>query len=287
MKIYMLPVNEVFQPQSQPFLYPSHNKDYGVEQDFWMYVQKNKQLVTGNPTEADWHYLPIFWTRYHLNNDFGRTGLIELKEELDRVILDDKKTFTLCQYDWGPLVDLGQTKVFLSSRITETGLDMPLLCTAHQIPKPKPAKKYLASFAGFIYNHPIRKEMQEVLKDRNDISIVNGNQGTDFFIHHMLEAYIALCPRGHGGSSFRFYEAMQLGVVPFLIGNLDTRPFKTFINWDEVSFYASSVGEINRLLDQYRPKELIEMGKRASSLWRSKLNYQKWCEYVIGELNEL
>lgn len=286
MKIYMLPVNPIFQPHNQPFKYPSHNDDYGVEQDFLIYLQNNSHLLTDNPAEADWHYLPIFWTRYHLNHNFGQTGLVELRQEFDRVVLNDNKTFALCQYDWGPLIDVGNTRMFLSSRITATGYDMPLLCSAHTLPAVKPAKKYLASFAGHIYNHPIRKEMEDAIKHRGDVSIVNGNFGTDLYIHHILESYIVLSPRGHGGSSFRFYEAMQLGVVPFLIGDLDTRPFKKYIHWDEVSFYARSGVEVAHVLNSCNHQQLIEMGHKAAALWMNNLNYQKWCNYVICDLYE-
>jgi hypothetical protein len=108
-----------------------------------------------------------------------------------------------------------------------------------------------------------------------------------FFVRKMLESYVALCPRGHGGSSFRFFEAMQLGVVPFLIGDLDTRPFKRFINWDELSSFSQSVSEVNEILDSLKEADLILMGKKAAEIWKTELTYQKWCKYVLWELETL
>ncbi len=92
MKIYIIPVDKKFQPNSQPFRYPGHNQDYGVEQDFRNYLSKNTKLTTDNYKKADFHYLPVYWTRWHLNHEFGQTGHEELQMHLTQVIKDDKKT---------------------------------------------------------------------------------------------------------------------------------------------------------------------------------------------------
>jgi len=75
-------------------------------------------------------------------------------------------------------------------------------------------------------------------------------------------------------------------VIPFLIGDIDTRPFKKFINWDEVSFYSNSASYLNAL-NSLTKSELLSKGKKAAIIWKEKLTYQKWCQYVIQELNEL
>jgi len=289
MKIYILPINKQFQPQSQPLQYPPHNEDFGVEQDFHKYILKHKELLTQNPDEADWHYLPIYWNRWHISHDFALTGLAELQQEASRCILDDTKTFTICQYAAGPSVNIGEIVVFLSSRNTEKGIDIPLLCSPHKIPSIKPSKRYLASFNGIIVRHPLRREMAEQLKGQDDISI-GGTIETKLFVKKIMESYIALCPRGYGGGSYRFFEAMQLGVVPFLISDIDTRPFKRFIDWDEIAFFSSALSEVQDKLASLRKSDksyLLSMGKRAFICWRDHLNYQKWCPYVIKELEEI
>jgi len=293
MKIYILPVRKDFQPESQSLKYPRHNKDYGVEQDFYKYLLRHSELTVQKPEEADLYYLPIYWNRYYVNHAYGKSGWEELQQEVDRKVVDDRKTFTIYGYSRGPLVKLGRATVFLVSRRTKEGIDIPLLCSPHRvplfnrIPLLKPSKKYLASFIGRLSTHPIRQEMAKCLENRDDVYISEGNKGTRFFVKKMLESYIALCPRGAGGSSFRFFEAMQLGVVPFLIGDTDTRPFKEFINWDGVSFFSKSVSDLNDRLNSLQPFDLLSMGKRATRLWRQSLTYQKWCRYVIQELEEI
>jgi hypothetical protein len=281
-------------------------KDFGVEQDFRQYLERNRDLVTSSPDRADWHYLPVYWTRWHLNHEYGKSGVETLEKEIDNVILNDSKTFTICQYVDGTLVDLGQATVFLASRKTERGRDIPLISSPHRIPFFKPSKKYVASFVGRLSTHPIRQEMAERLQNRDDVYIYDGvmksksvivralekyvplwsKRESRFFVKIMLESYIALCPRGYGGSSFRFFEAMQLEVVPFLIGDIDVRPFKSLVPWNELSLFASSARDIGDVLDALQWDELVSMGHKVARFYRENLAYQKWCRYVIQELSD-
>src|SRR3954469_9546089 len=99
MKFHVLQVDPALQPASQPFTYPDHNPDYGVEQDFVSWLARHPEHRTDEARNADWHVLPVFWTRWHLNHDYGRTGVDELQRLVDQAIIDDERTFTVCQYD--------------------------------------------------------------------------------------------------------------------------------------------------------------------------------------------
>lgn len=287
MKIFIIPIEEKFKPRSQKFKYPKHNSDYGVEQDFYKYIIKKRDIVTNNAKEADWHYLPVFWTRWHLNHNYGKNGLEELQQEVNKKIINDKKTFTICQYDDGPIINLKNTLTFLSSRKTFDGIDIPLLSSKHKIPLFfKKTKKYLASFTGRVGTHEIRKSMEEELLNKDDILMRDGNFGSSFFIKTVLQSYSSLCPRGYGGSSFRFFESMQLGIVPILIGNLDTRPFKKFIDWDKISFYKKDSEDLYSFLKSLNKDDLLFMGGNAKKVYEEKLSYQKWCEFILKELND-
>ena len=307
MRIHILSVDKKFQPASQPLRYPSHNRDYGIEQDFHRYLLTHDELTTRSSVQADWHYLPAYWTRWHFAHNYAKTGLAELGQGLSGCILDEERTFTICQYADGPLVNLGQTTVFLASRRTGEGIDIPLICSPHTMPLSRPPKEHLASFVGRLSTHPIRQEMADCLRGRSDVCVFDGimkshsllaralekavplwpKRETRFFVRTMLESYVALCPRGYGGGSFRFYEAMQLGIVPFQIGDIDVRPFKKFISWDQLSLFASSARQVGDMLDMLCRDELIGMGHRAALFYRENLSYQRWCKFVVRELREL
>lgn len=287
MKIFILPVSSKLQPQQGKFVYPAHHKkDYGIEQDFLLYLERNPELVVSQPDTADWHYLPVYWTRYHWNHDHGRTGGEFLQQQASGQILDEEKTFTVCQDSDGTKVDLGKTVLFLASRRGES-FDVPLLIYPHETPSPWPAKRWLASFMGKLRTHPIRSEMQRSLSKRDGTNIQDGVRDVSLFVEQILQSYIALCPRGYGPTSFRFYEAMQLGVVPLLISDVDNRPFKAFLPWDQISLYAELVEDIEDILNSCTVQELFRMGESAQVVWYQDLAFGKWCRYVLKELETL
>jgi hypothetical protein len=287
MKIYILPVKSDFQPAKQPFLYPKYNQDYGVEQDFLAYLKLNSDLLVDNAYQADLHYLPVFWTRYHLNRNRRTDGLSELQIEVNRLILNDKKTFTVCQFDDGPIVDIGNTLQCLSSRKNASivGIDIPLLASPiSKISRCYSSRKYLASFIGQFKNHPIRFELNDLLKNRMDVYYQDGDFGIEMFVRKTLESRIGICPRGYGGSSFRLYEVMQLCRVPIVVGDVDPRPFKKFLPWEKISFYIRDAEEIISILDYALTNDLEKMGMEAMQVWKS-LNYMNWCHYLLLELS--
>ncbi|HWD90009.1 MAG TPA: exostosin family protein [Mucilaginibacter sp.] len=297
MRVFILDIPALCQPQKQSFPYPAHNKDYGVEQDFLVWLKKQKHLLTRNPAEANWHYLPFYWTRWHINHNFAADGegLPQLQQMADSVIIDDAKTFTITQFDGGSLLKMGKTVEFTAAKTDNTGIDIPILCSPHRRPPIPVRKKYLGAFNGSLHTHPIRLELQVRYRDSNDV-LVGSGVPTRFYRRwfwamnfniNIMASYIALCPRGTSCNSFRFFEAMQLGAAPCLIGDADVRPFKKFIPWDEMSYYVSSIDELDNLLSGLNKIEAIAKGKRAHEYWKKELYYQKWCKYVIKELDAI
>ena len=289
MKIYILPAHTDFQPNNQPFLYPKYNDDYGVEQDFLEFLKRQPNLLTKTANEADWHYLPIFWTRYHLNRNRRPDGLLKLQSEVNRLILDDKRTFTVCQFDDGPIADIGSTLKCLSSRknATVSGIDIPLLASPlPYTPKYQTPRKYLASFQGQFKNHEIRFELSKILMERQDVWYQDGDLGIETFVDKIHDSYIGICPRGYGGSSFRLFEVMQLGRVPLIIGDVDPRPFRRILPWDQMSFYIEKAEDITKVFDFASKCDLQKMGKSARKTW-GHIQYQKWCSFLLGELSQL
>jgi len=297
MKVYILPVPAVLQPKAQTLKYPPHNRDYDAEQDFFIWIKKQNEIITENPQEADWHYLPVYFTRWHINHNFAvdGEGLQQLQDTVDKIIIDDKKTFTIALFDGGTLIRTGQTVVFNGARTTNNAIDIPLICLPHRKPPIRVKKKYIASFNGSFATHPIRTAMAEKFKGDHNV-LIEGGIPTRFYKRwfwaknynlNTMASYIALCPRGTSCNSFRFFEAMQLGVAPCLISDVDVRPFKKFIPWDEISYYVSTIDELADLLKNLNKEQALEKGRKAYRYWKKELNFQKWCKYLLMELNAI
>jgi hypothetical protein len=290
-KIRPLSVDPAFQPPSVNFTSPPHNEQWSVEQDWeaWLYSQHD--LLTDNPHEADWEYLPLYWNRTYINYGWGEGMQPELQREIERCVSRNRRTFTICEYDvreMQPHLDLCGMTVFTASRRgADTGIDIPLLCTPHMLPATVPDKRLRASFIGNLDTWGIRSGMRQELGDLPDVYLAHDQRGTGFFVNLMLASYIALAPRGHGGQSFRFYEAMQLGTVPLYISDIDCRPFKKWIDWDACSLYLPSLDGLRSVVMGTCKERLLHIGANAARVYNEHLRYGQWCRYVIKELEAL
>lgn len=287
MKIYVLPVPVAVQPVTQRYRYPRGNDDFEIEQQFLDWINKHPELTTSDSRAADFHYLPVYWTRYHVDHDYGKQGQEELQATVSAIIRDDAKTFTICQYDDGPLIDIGRTIQFLAARKGHSGIDVPVLRAPHRLPFFKPKKRYLASFVGRLSTHPMRAVMAESVKCRADVFLHDGHLSVRRFVRTLLASYACLSPRGYGGSSFRTYEAMQLGVAPIIICDRDTRPFRKFIDWDSFSIFDTEPRRTSAILDSTSKAGLLELSRCAAAMYEAHFAKQRWCHYVLEELKAL
>jgi hypothetical protein len=278
-------------PDSSPAKYPSYTRDWGVEQDFHKFLTVDYPGLVKSRLDADFVYLPIYWTRYYLSNGSGHGPVSRVQEYLESLPQGPGLMFTVCQYDDGPLVHRPNLIKFLASRNSAEGFDVPLL--ADEMPRPifSPglfgAKKYKASFVGRTETHPLRRELQSALLGKDGILFDPSPRSPRSFSSVLSRSTITLCPRGHGGSSFRFWEAINHGSIPWLIGEIDTRPFKSSIDWEKCSYYSPNVAALVKELDGVDPEETHK--KRAYLLEHvSQLfTWGKWCDLLISDLSLL
>ena len=280
--IYILPVPPDYQRPDMPLNYPSHNRTSRFsEQDFMKFLLINKELLTDNPKEALWHFLPIYWTTWLLSHDYGKSGQEELSEVIKNAVLDESKTFTLYGCDCIPPGGIGLK--FFTCRHDKSlkGIDVPLLCDELPLASEQ-NKTFVASFVGRL-THPTRDEIFKSFSSRADCFMFNGfGMPPSEYATVLQKSFLALCPRGYGASSFRFFEAMQASTVPILIGDIDIRPFKNKIDWSGCSFYATSVDEVENIVNNVSNYDLISMGKKAKEVWDNLS--ANWCRMAIESL---
>lgn len=304
MRIFVCPVDRRYQPERQGFVWPPRNSapgwDFGVEQDFLRWLDAHPDLQTNDPAAADWGYIPIYYNRMYINNndeDGHWGGSQEFRSDLAATVdalkrkYNGLRLFTVCEYDLvvlSPYLDLRGITVFCASRRQPgTGIDIPLLAAPH--PRFDVPKRHLAVFQGHMQTDGCRIRMGEVLTGRADCLIEHTNKGPDEFAKTLCASYLALAPRGQGVQSFRFYEALQLGIPPIYLTDDDARPFQKWLDWDECSFLCQDVTALPALLDDLAADLplLLEMGKRAADMYQRQIGYGRWCSYVLRELERL
>ena len=114
------------------------------------------------------------------------------------------------------------------------------------------------SFVGSL-THRIRKETWDAHREDPAFQFVVFDQWTREVPPDQLEQFTrltersryTLCPRGFGPTSFRLYEAMQLGSVPVYVSDHHHLPWTDEIDWSEIAVLVRR-DEIPHLAERLR-----------------------------------
>ena len=226
--------------------YPPHQRGKLIEAYFYDFYLHHQASF---PPESV--YLPVFWTDYYLNHDYGRRPLRRLQEFLDRSIVPGKRYFTVIQHVDGILNYLPPDTVITFAAGGTGDIPIPLLCDAH--PTVEQPRDVFASFIG-MPTHFCRRQLHEVARDNPDFRIVETDdiaKTLPVFEDLMNRSLFALCPRGHGTTSFRLYEALQMGSIPVYPFDDLWLPYTQELNWRRFSVLVH-ISEIRFLPDILR-----------------------------------
>jgi len=170
-------------------------------------------------------YLPIFWTSYYVNNDYGQSE--KAKKWLQQYIDSLDKTiqyFTIVQYDDGILNDLSGLDILVYSMGCKAPgyYPMPLISQPVNNNKQTESEKSIDySFIGS-NTHEIREQLIDELGNSD---VMFAKIPIENYYNYLRKTKYALCPRGYGITSFRMAEAMAFGCVPVYISDEFWEPF--------------------------------------------------------------
>jgi hypothetical protein len=202
--------------------YPAHQTSLQLEDRAHEWFQQN-------PVRTKRNYLPIRWTAYQVNNREKSKEMDRLSRYCEWLGSMGRKFFTVVQHDDGVL-GLRKDQPHANTLVFGAGgygvHPIPLVCDEH--PVRGLSKKYLFSFVGNIKNHPIRERMRDALSGIGTglfVPSVPARDRVRVFEEVTEQSYFTLCPRGYGKTSYRFYEALQLGSIPIYISDEHWLPF--------------------------------------------------------------
>jgi hypothetical protein len=256
----------------QKHLYPEDNKH---EFERWFYDNTQSDEVSGRT------YLPIFWTAYWCNNGYGvkeksRNNLQRFVDSLGR----DKKYFTICQYDDGPMVDFKDLDIIVFG-MSGGRIDypIPLLCQPHGY-KFDCKRDIFASFVGGD-THPIRKELVKQFAGKKDCMVMIKKLPLKEYCNILARSVFALCPRGYGKSSFRIMEAIQYGAIPVYVSDEFVIPYKHILPGIITTME-------NNVFDLIKSNliEKITMFNEALELYKHDFTYEGCKQKILQEVNK-
>jgi hypothetical protein len=282
MKIISVPSK--FQPLNR-VKYPDHN-DITLE-EFCCSVL----IRTCNQINSKLSYLPVFWTTYYSRNNFGHD------EKANKYLHDYVGTikdpwFTISQYDDGILLNHDQVRTgFISMNAGGVGdIPLPLTCFPRREDPQRLPERHIASFVGNINTYPWRHDFEKALRDVPGFYVKNSTYGKDEnFEETMLSSRFALCPRGYGATSYRLYEAMQMGTIPIYISDKHWTPFTKYVDWDEFCIFVSlqDVAKIPEMISSYSEGTIRRMSNICRQVWKEYFSYPATVKMIVKILGEL
>lgn len=249
-----------FRIEREDATYPPYHKGQYLEEYFVSkYIEEIDQLKMKSL------FLPIHWTavfNYKLKeglhpgtaNHNLRTRLFKIISELPQ----DLKYFTVSTHDDAPMGNFPpNTRHFYAGGNSPIGTDpIPLVCSEINY-NHDPQKMIFCSFVGSATNSVRNKALQyfhskpgysiNAFHWKPDVSV----DQQKLFIDQTSRSRFTLCPRGYGATSYRLYEAMQLGSIPIYISDKLMLPWKDEIDWNSfcVVSQVNSTTEDNNSFD--------------------------------------
>ncbi|MCL4419180.1 glycosyltransferase family 47 protein [Patescibacteria group bacterium] len=217
-------------------------------------------------------YLGVYWCAYQVNNSYGQNkeAMYRLQQFIDN-LPNDKKYFTISQYDDSVGVDFKGLDVLEFNMSKNSGVTMPLMCQPHTYFFSE-EKKYLANFIGS-KTHPIRD---------NAYSLINNNDYYISFEHHNIEDYcriisqsiFTLAFRGYGSNSFRVTESLQYGSIPVVITDDFINPFFLDFNDFGVLIKSNEAHKIEEILNNIPTSEIYKKLSNINSVYKKYYTYE-------------
>lgn len=268
--------------------YPPHHKGDHLEEYFLKYWE-----AEGKSTRK---LIPVHWTAVY--NHRSSEGLGpgtpngNLREELKRYLrsLDqNEKYFLVCTHDDSPSEDLPPNTIVFgaggnSSRIN---IPIPLTCGPHEDVEDL-VRTIPVSFVGSL-THRIRNYMVQNLQGSPGILISASNwtpdvpkEKTDLFKMITSRSIFSLCPRGYGATSYRLYEAMQLGSIPVYVSDKHLLPWSDEINWDEFCVVVSpdQIRNIPQMTIGGNGTKVKRMQEKLSHVWEKYFTIESTCRLI-------
>lgn len=240
----MIEVPQEFRPHIRVD-YPPNN-DLIFEE--WFYENYDQSV------EDDREYLPIFFTSYWVNNNYGNDK--RAKQKLQDYVnnLDPSRSYyVVCQYDDSVLIDMSHLDVKIFGMGGQP-YDYPLPLIGKPHPYSYTAQRDIfCNFMGAL-THQIRKNLLPVAKKAGYL-VSTSSIPISAYCLNLQRSVFTLCPRGYGLTSFRLAEALQFGSIPVYISDKFMIPHNREFDYG-VLIEPKDIPNIDRILKGISKEEI-------------------------------
>lgn len=267
--------------------YPPYHRGPYLEHYFQEYygVHHREFDATGR------YYLPISWMDiYSAGRD--RFPVQRYLNLLDR----SQRYFTVSQHDDAPVETFPADTTVFNAGGRRAGVPIPLISSP--IPEPgryaRPERRQLCSFVGSL-THPVRRQLFERYRDRPGFLFlcrekwaidVNADQMQEFLLS-AGDSVFTLCPRGFGRTSYRLYEAMQLGSIPvYVYDDYPWLPWSDRLDWSRLCVLvpAARIPELETILRSYTRERIAGMLAYTEQVYPGHFTMAGCCVQILETL---
>lgn len=256
-------------------VYPPFKNGRYIEEYFLEKILKEKPILKRK-------YIPALWTNFQ-NSPFFMIKKYDMQKLLDQWVNENPSPngyFAIVQYADGPKLILPPNTYIYCGSNGHSPLPLIYEDTNNRllnIPrKTFKEKSILCSFVGNRTCNNLMPDVRDIMfktfKNNKNFEMVDSGGWTNkinnslqkVFLDVTMNSKFCLAPRGYGRSSFRFYEAFLLGVIPIYIWNdMNWLPFKDVIDYNKFSIVIH-ISEINNLenillnIDENKYNEMLK-----------------------------
>lgn len=225
-------------------------------------------------------YIPALWTNFQIEHWFEQKKN-EMQQALNEWVNQNPSPggyFTVVQYDDGPKLTLPNNTLIYGACSGDVPLPLIYQDIKYKLTKfthkSFNEKPILCSFVGNITSNGVEPNVRQImfnhLHNNPSFKMINSGGWTPIvnvnsqsaFINITLNSKFALAPRGYGRSSFRFFEAFQLGTIPVYVWNdVEWLPFKNQIDYSKccISLHVSQLPILEQKLKSISESQYREM----------------------------
>jgi hypothetical protein len=291
----VLEVGKQFRPKTSHIYPPFKNGRY-MEEYVYEYLMEKKDDI-----KTDLVYIPIFWTNLQIHKGFStfRDNYNKLLQSYFIKMDPDTKYFTIVQHDDGPLLTLPKNTIIFGA-CTGT-IPLPLIYEDNtnllsQLTRiPFHLKNYLASFIGTSTTHPIRQSLSNYISNKKDFYYFTRRvwvenveeEDRNRFMEMTMRSKFCLAPRGYGRSSFRFFEAMLMDIVPVYFWNdIEWLPYKELLDYSKfsISIHSRDMNELENRLGGVSEEEYGRMLEEMRRV-RRYFTLEGMSEYIMNKIS--
>jgi hypothetical protein len=245
--------------------------------------------------------IPVHWTavyNYKVKEGLGEhTPNGKLRKELQKYLssLDPNENyFIVCSHDDAPSEMLPpNTKVFAAGgNSSKIDVEIPLTCAPH-VHQEDCIRTIPISFVGSL-THPVRRIMAKELHQKPGV-FMNASEwspnvppdSAELFKQITLRSIFSLCPRGYGTTSYRLYEAIQLGAIPIYVSDKHALPWKDELNWNEFCFIIkpSEIQNIHQIVLSSKGSKIRKIQDTLQETWEKYFSISATCKNIYKRVN--